>query len=63
MKYVCEHCGEQLPVDRDVDNDQTFDYVVGRHQFARCPRSFTGDNIAPAARESAAPFTLSKSTY
>ena len=64
MKYVCEHCGDQLPVDRDVDNDQMFDYVVGRHLFTECPRKFTGETLAPAQRLDPKPaFTLSKSSY
>lgn len=40
MKYVCTQCGRMLPVDRDLDDDRTFDYVVARHCEVECPHAF-----------------------
>ncbi|GAC1503934.1 MAG: hypothetical protein NVS1B14_09610 [Vulcanimicrobiaceae bacterium] len=51
MKYVCQQCGQQLSVDRDIDDDRTFDYVVGLHQQRDCPGTF-------AAEESVGPVNL-----
>ncbi len=48
MKYVCQQCGRQLSVDRDIDDDRTFDYVVGLHQQRDCPGTFAAEDIVGA---------------
>ena len=51
MKYVCELCGAQLRVDRDVDDDRTFDRVVNKHRATECTGTFVGDEPAYAQRK------------
>ncbi len=46
MKYVCDLCGSQLSVDRDLDDDRTFEYERNRHLVQSCPRKFTSDESA-----------------
>lgn len=46
MKYICTYCGKMLPVDRDIDEDRTFDYIVMKHNQAECPHDFlTADEM------------------
>jgi DNA-directed RNA polymerase subunit RPC12/RpoP len=40
MKYVCIQCGRILPVDRDLDDDRTFESVLARHDAVECPHAF-----------------------
>ena len=40
VKYVCTYCGKMLPVDRDIDEDRTFEYVVAKHDQTECPHEF-----------------------
>jgi len=47
VKYVCTYCGETLPVDRDIDEDRTFEYAVLKHNQAECPREFVNSDQTP----------------
>ena len=40
MKYVCIQCGRMLRVDRDLDDDRTFEYIVALHNETECPHAF-----------------------
>ena len=40
MKHVCTSCGAMLPIDRDLDDDRTVEYVVRRHDRTECPHGF-----------------------
>jgi len=33
-----------LPVDRDLDDDRTFEYVVARHDENECPHAFVAND-------------------
>lgn len=44
MKYVCDRCGKQLPVDRDVDEDSAFEAVLNRHRLGECPGEFVNES-------------------
>jgi hypothetical protein len=45
-----------LSVDRDLDEDRTFEYVVARHDDQECPRAFLPSDDESALRlRSAAP--------
>ncbi|MDQ6930012.1 MAG: hypothetical protein M3126_05035 [Candidatus Eremiobacteraeota bacterium] len=46
MKYVCQYCGTQLPVDRDIDTEAYFSSFVTNHG-AQCPRQFPEDRQEP----------------
>ena len=52
MKYVCTECGKMLSVDRDVDEDRTFDFELYRHRKMECPRAFTTTDDVPWLRPS-----------
>ena len=40
MKYVCTQCGEQLRVDRDIDEDDVVQRAIAGHRAADCPGVF-----------------------
>lgn len=42
MKYVCDKCGVQLPVDRDVDEDAVFSQYLDRHR-RECANAFENE--------------------
>jgi DNA-directed RNA polymerase subunit RPC12/RpoP len=44
MKYVCDRCGKQLPVDRDVDEDSAFEAVLDSHRGRECPGEFLNES-------------------
>ena len=44
MKYICDLCGTQLPVDRDIDDDRHFQSVRDNHLAVDCPRAFLDEN-------------------
>ena len=49
MKYVCTYCGKILPIDRDIDDDRTFEDVVDRHMKSDCPRKFlSSEDVTPS---------------
>jgi len=50
LKHVCIQCGEMLPVDRDLDDDRTFEYVVARHNDLECPHGFSASDERPTVR-------------
>jgi DNA-directed RNA polymerase subunit RPC12/RpoP len=47
VKYVCDRCGAQLAVDRDLDDDRTFERAREMHLRRECP----GDFVEPEARK------------
>jgi len=44
MKYVCSTCGSILSIDRDVDDDRTFESLLERHRRMECSGYFPEDS-------------------
>lgn len=47
MKYVCTYCGKMLPIDRDLDDDRTFERVLEKHNRIDCPHEFLTSEEMP----------------
>jgi len=39
-----------LPIDRDLDDDRTFEYVIARHNELECPHAFLPNDDTSAIR-------------
>lgn len=48
MKYVCDCCGKQLPIERGFDDDAFFDLKLQQHLDRDCPKRF--EESAPTER-------------